>query len=153
MARKGTKDEASRKALYYSRFYGGKIGTAPKVPVRSLADFSIWYTPGVGAVSTNIQAHPDLSFEYTNRWNTIAIATDGSRVLGLGNIGPVAALPVKRAWSEVSRSAYNPTARGSITVIEGTNAITRRQTNRIPSSGRRGRTVSSTCTLPMAQEP
>jgi len=90
----GSKDEASRKALAYSRFYGGKIGTAPKVPVRSLADFSIWYTPGVGAVSRAIESDPDLSFEYTNRWNTIAIVTDGSRVLGLGKIGPVAAMPV-----------------------------------------------------------
>ncbi len=94
MPRKGAKDESSRKALKYSRFYGGKIGTAPKVPVRSLSDFSIWYTPGVGAVSMAIHANPALSYEYTNRWNTIAIATDGSRVLGLGNIGPVAALPV-----------------------------------------------------------
>jgi hypothetical protein len=48
---------------------------------------------------------------------------------------------------------YNPAARGSINVIEGTNAITNRQTNKIASSGIRGRTVSSTCTLPMAQEP
>ncbi|MDV3294095.1 MAG: NADP-dependent malic enzyme [Nitrososphaerales archaeon] len=94
MPRPKPKDDASRKALAYSRFYGGKVGTIPKVPVRSLDDFSIWYTPGVGAVSRAVQANPDLSFEYTNRWNTIAIATNGSRVLGLGNIGPVAALPV-----------------------------------------------------------
>lgn len=94
MASKKPKEEYSRKALSYSEFYGGKIGTEPKVPVRSLDDFSIWYTPGVGAVSTAIHHQPDLSFEYTNRWNTIAIVTDGSRVLGLGNIGPVASLPV-----------------------------------------------------------
>ncbi|MDV3277129.1 MAG: NADP-dependent malic enzyme [Nitrososphaerales archaeon] len=94
MARPKVKDEASRKALVYSRYYGGKVGTAPKVPVRSLDDFSIWYTPGVGAVSKAIEARPELSFEYTNRWNTIAIATDGTRVLGLGKVGPEAALPV-----------------------------------------------------------
>ncbi len=90
----GPKDEASRKALAYSKFYGGKVGIAPKVPVRSLEDFSIWYTPGVAAVSRVIQADPELSFEYTGRWNTVAVVTDGSRVLGLGNIGPEAALPV-----------------------------------------------------------
>ncbi len=84
----------SRKALSYSKFYGGKVGIAPKVPVRSLQDFSIWYTPGVAAVSRVIQADPELSFEYTARWNTVAIVTDGSRVLGLGNIGPEGALPV-----------------------------------------------------------
>ncbi len=87
-------EEASRKAIKYSAFYGGKIATTPKVPVRSLDDFSIWYTPGVAAVSKLIHDNVDLSFEYTNRWNTVAIITDGSRVLGLGRIGPEAALPV-----------------------------------------------------------
>ena len=88
------KEEYSRKALEYSKFYGGKVSVAPKVPVRSLDDFSIWYTPGVAAVARAIEADPDLSFEYTGRWNTVAVVTDGSRVLGLGNIGPEGALPV-----------------------------------------------------------
>ena len=88
------KEESSRKALEFSKFYGGKVTVAPKVPVRSLDDFSIWYTPGVAAVSRAIEADPDLSFEYTGRWNTVAVVTDGSRVLGLGNIGPEGALPV-----------------------------------------------------------
>ncbi len=88
------KEESSKKALAYSKFYGGKVAVAPKVPVRSLDDFSIWYTPGVAAVSKAIEADSDLSFEYTGRWNTVAIVTDGSRVLGLGNIGPEGALPV-----------------------------------------------------------
>jgi malate dehydrogenase (oxaloacetate-decarboxylating) len=88
------KEDSSRKALIYSKFYGGKVTAAPKVPVRSLDDFSIWYTPGVAAVSRAIEADKDLSFEYTGRWNTVAIVTDGSRVLGLGNIGPEGALPV-----------------------------------------------------------
>ncbi len=87
-------EDASRKALKYSIYYGGKIGTALKVPVRSLDDFSVWYTPGVAAVSKKIAMDPDLSFEYTNRWNTIGVITDGTRVLGLGNIGPEASYPV-----------------------------------------------------------
>ncbi len=87
-------DEASRKALEYSAFYAGKVGTVPKVPIRSLDDFSIWYTPGVAAVSRAIEKDRELSFGYTNRWNTVAVLTDGSRVLGLGNIGPEASLPV-----------------------------------------------------------
>jgi malate dehydrogenase (oxaloacetate-decarboxylating) len=87
-------EESSKKALSYSKFYGGKVMIAPKVPVRSLDDFSIWYTPGVAAVSRAIEANSDLSFEYTGRWNTVAVVTDGSRVLGLGNIGPEGALPV-----------------------------------------------------------
>jgi malate dehydrogenase (oxaloacetate-decarboxylating) len=83
-----------RLAVELSRFYGGKVETVPKVPIRSLRDFGLWYTPGVAEVSRAIRADPDLSFELTGRWNTIAIVTDGSRVLGLGDIGPRAALPV-----------------------------------------------------------
>ncbi|MCP8312199.1 MAG: NADP-dependent malic enzyme [Candidatus Methylarchaceae archaeon HK02M1] len=87
-------NEASRLALKYSSIYGGKIEVAPKVPIRDLKDFSIWYTPGVAAVSEAIKSSRELSFEYTCRWNTLAIITDGSRVLGLGDIGPEAAMPV-----------------------------------------------------------
>jgi malate dehydrogenase (oxaloacetate-decarboxylating) len=83
-----------RRAVELARYYAGKVETVPKVPVRSLEDFALWYTPGVAEVSRAIQADPDQSFELTGRWNTIAIVTDGSRVLGLGDIGPRAALPV-----------------------------------------------------------
>ncbi len=76
------------------KFYGGKIETIPKCFIKSLNDFDIWYTPGVASVSRLIAQDRDLSFEYTNRWNTIAVVTDGSRVLGLGDIGPEASLPV-----------------------------------------------------------
>jgi malate dehydrogenase (oxaloacetate-decarboxylating) len=71
-------DESSRKALVYSAYYSGKIEIVPKVPVRSLDDFSVWYTPGVAAVSKEIEKEADLSFEYTNRWNTIAVLTEGT---------------------------------------------------------------------------
>ena len=94
-ARSQGKTEAlGRRAVALSEFYQGKVEVVPKVPVRSLRDFSLWYTPGVAEVSRAIQADPDRSFDLTGRWNTIAIVTDGSRVLGLGDIGPRAALPV-----------------------------------------------------------
>ncbi|ADL19383.1 Malate dehydrogenase [Acidilobus saccharovorans 345-15] len=76
------------------RFYGGKIEVLPKVPVRGLKDLAVWYTPGVAAVSRLISSDPDLSFELTSRWNTIAVVSDGTRVLGLGKVGPEAAYPV-----------------------------------------------------------
>lgn len=81
-------------ALRYASFYGGKIEMIPRVPVTGLDDFSILYTPGVAAVCNAIRERPELNMEYTSRWNTIAVITDGSRVLGLGKIGPEASMPV-----------------------------------------------------------
>jgi malate dehydrogenase (oxaloacetate-decarboxylating) len=81
-------------ALRLGPRYRGKLETAPKVPVRGLADFSVWYTPGVAAQSRAIQADPALVFEHTNRANLVAVVSDGTRVLGLGDIGPLAGLPV-----------------------------------------------------------
>ena len=81
-------------AMRLHPYYGGKIETIPKAAIRSLDDFSIWYTPGVAAPCRDIQAHPDKVFEHTNKGNTVAIVSDGTRVLGLGDIGPEAAMPV-----------------------------------------------------------
>lgn len=92
-------EDFNRKAIKYSEFYKGKIQVVSKVPVRHLQDFSIWYTPGVAAVSRKIAENTDLSFELTGRWNSVAILTDGSRVLGLGNIGPEGAMPVMEGKS------------------------------------------------------
>ena len=74
--------------------YRGKIQIAPKVPVASLADYAIWYTPGVAEPCRAIACDPDQVWELTNRGNTIAVVSDGTRVLGLGDIGPAAGLPV-----------------------------------------------------------
>ncbi len=81
-------------AVKLSPYYGGKLEIVPKIPIRSLEDFAVWYTPGVASVSKAIHEDLRLSFEYTSRWNTIAVVTDGTRVLGLGDIGPEAAMPV-----------------------------------------------------------
>ena len=75
-------------------YYRGKMATLPKVPVQSIEDFSIWYTPGVAAPCQAIADSPEKIFELTNKGNTIAVISDGSRVLGLGDIGPKAGLPV-----------------------------------------------------------
>jgi malate dehydrogenase (oxaloacetate-decarboxylating) len=76
------------------RFYEGKVQVMPKCAIRSTDDFAVWYTPGVAAACREIQANPEKSFELTNRWNYVAVVTDGTRVLGLGDIGPEAAMPV-----------------------------------------------------------
>ena len=76
------------------KFYEGKMQVMPRCAITSPDDFAVWYTPGVAAPCRMIQADPDKSFELTNRWNSVAIVSDGTRVLGLGDIGPEAALPV-----------------------------------------------------------
>jgi malate dehydrogenase (oxaloacetate-decarboxylating) len=76
------------------RLYRGKIEVAPRCRVRDLHDFDVWYTPGVAAPCREIQADEELVYEYTSKWNTVAVISDGTRVLGLGDIGPKAAVPV-----------------------------------------------------------
>ena len=96
MTTRGTVPVSSNDAIAIERHnaYRGKIQTVAKCPLASQADLAVWYTPGVAAPSRAIHASPALAYDYTNKGNTIAIVTDGSRVLGLGNIGPLAALPV-----------------------------------------------------------
>ena len=74
--------------------YRGKMATIPKCPVRGYEDFSIWYTPGVAAPCEVIKDSPEEVYNLTNKGNSIAVISDGSRVLGLGDIGPQAGLPV-----------------------------------------------------------
>ncbi len=81
-------------ALELHKQHHGKIETKLKIPLQTKEDLSAAYTPGVAAVSKAIHENPTTAKEYTLKQNTIAVITDGSAVLGLGNIGPLAALPV-----------------------------------------------------------
>jgi malate dehydrogenase (oxaloacetate-decarboxylating) len=83
-----------KKAPGMHAFYQGKVETTLKCAVTSFDDFGIWYTPGVAAPCKEIHADPAKAFDYTNKANAVAVVSDGSRVLGLGNIGPLAGLPV-----------------------------------------------------------
>lgn len=87
-------EQPAREAIRLHQFYAGKIEVWPKAAVRDVDDFAYWYTPGVAEPCLAIAADHERSYELTGRGNTIAIVSDGSRVLGLGNIGPEAAMPV-----------------------------------------------------------
>jgi len=92
-------EEPARKAMKMHPYYRGKIEVIPKVPITSFQDFGIWYTPGVAEPCKDIAKNPDKVFEHTNKWNYVAVVSDGTRVLGLGNIGPLAGLPVMEGKS------------------------------------------------------
>ena len=84
----------AEEALRLHPVYRGKLEVTPKCSIRNCEDFSIWYSPGVAAPCRDIAAHPEQVFRHTNKANFIAVVSDGTRVLGLGDIGPHAALPV-----------------------------------------------------------
>ena len=99
--RKLTKEELIAKAqkpnadaMRLHPFYQGKVEVSPKCCVRDFDDFAIWYSPGVAAPCRDIQKNPEKVFEHTNKANMVAVVSDGTRVLGLGDIGPEAAIPV-----------------------------------------------------------
>ncbi|QYX32712.1 malic enzyme-like NAD(P)-binding protein [Sphaerospermopsis torques-reginae] len=73
---------------------GGKISIASRIPLKSVSDLAMAYTPGVGRICKAIAQNPEEVYHLTIKQNTVAIVTDGSAVLGLGNLGPAAALPV-----------------------------------------------------------
>ncbi len=101
MEMKVTKEELLAKAkkpaadaMKMHPYYQGKIEIVPKCVIRDIQDFAIWYTPGVAEPCKDIQKNPEAAFQHTNKANMVGIVTDGTRVLGLGDIGPMAGLPV-----------------------------------------------------------
>lgn len=91
--------KSRERALRYHEERRGKIQITSKVPVNNLDDLSLAYTPGVAEPCREIERQRDLVNLYTNRANTVAIVTDGTAVLGLGDIGPEAGLPVMEGKS------------------------------------------------------
>ena len=91
--------QPAAEAMKAHAYYRGKIAPQLKCPVRGMDDFSIWYSPGVAAPCLDIAESPKRVYDLTNVGNTIAVISDGSRVLGLGDIGPQASLPVMEGKS------------------------------------------------------
>jgi malate dehydrogenase (oxaloacetate-decarboxylating) len=87
-------EKPGQDAMRLHPFYKGKVEVSLKCSVRSIDDFAIWYTPGVAEPCLDIRDNPENSYLHTNRANSVAVVSDGTRVLGLGDIGPEAAMPV-----------------------------------------------------------
>ena len=87
-------EDIGLRSLELHRKNRGKVGTSVRVNCNDKDGLSLAYTPGVAAVCKEIEKNADTAYDLTMKWNTVAIVSDGTRVLGLGNIGPLAAIPV-----------------------------------------------------------
>lgn len=99
--------DIGKKALALHKKLNGKISTKLNKEVRSRADLSLVYTPGVAAVSSHLAKHPRDARDYTIKGRTVAVISDGSAVLGLGNIGPYGALPVMEGKAALFKTFAN----------------------------------------------
>lgn len=88
------KNEYAQKSVDAHKKYGGKVAIHSKMPLDTIDDLSIAYTPGVAQPCLDISENRELAYDYTSKQNTVAVVSDGSAVLGLGNIGPEASMPV-----------------------------------------------------------
>lgn len=91
-------------ALEQAKKFGGKLEVIPKVAIENKRDLSIAYTPGVASVSTAIANDKELGYELTSKKNTVAVVSDGSAVLGLGDIGALAAMPVMEGKAAIFKA-------------------------------------------------
>jgi malate dehydrogenase (oxaloacetate-decarboxylating) len=122
-------------AIKRHRASRGKVSIASKMAVETLEDLSIAYTPGVAAVCMAIAEDRAESFQLTNRANTVAVVTDGSAVLGLGNIGPEAAMPVMEGKSILFKGLADIDAIPICLATQDSNVIIQIVRNLAPSFG------------------
>ena len=98
------KIDVAKKALALHKKLGGKIRIVPATPIRNRADLSLVYTPGVAAVSSYVAKNPKEARAYTMKGRSVAVISDGSAVLGLGNIGALGALPVMEGKAAIFKT-------------------------------------------------
>lgn len=123
------------KALAVSKKMGGKIEMKSKVPIETMHDLSIAYTPGVAEVCREIHNDIEKVYDYTAKKNTIAVVTDGSAVLGLGNIGPEASIPVMEGKAALLKRFANVDAIPIALDTQDTEEIIKTIENLAPSFG------------------
>ncbi len=102
-----SKKDLGKEALELHKKYKGKLFTGLNKKIKNREDLSLMYTPGVGAVSSFVAKHPEKVRDYTIKNNTVAVISDGSAVLGLGNIGPYGALPVMEGKAALFKTFAN----------------------------------------------
>ena len=122
-------------AIIRHRASRGKVSIAPKMKVETAEDLSIAYTPGVAAVSLAIAADKAESYALTNRGNTVAIVTDGTAVLGLGNVGPEAAMAVMEGKSILFKGLADIDAFPICLATQDNQSIIQTVKNLVPSFG------------------
>lgn len=115
--------EVGKASLALHKKLRGKVGIVPKMAVKNKQDLSLVYTPGVGAVSSYLAQHKEKLSEYTMVGNTVAVVSDGSAVLGLGNIGPEGALPVMEGKSMLFKALSGIDAFPIVLSTQDTEAI------------------------------
>lgn len=113
----------------------GKLETKSKVSVKTIQDLSVAYTPGVAAVSSYLAEHPEMLSEYSIKKNTVAVISDGSAVLGLGNIGPAGAMPVMEGKAVLFKEFANIDAFPIVLDTQDTEQIIQTVKNIAPGFG------------------
>lgn len=129
------KKDVSKEALALHKKLRGKVGIVPKTSVKNKRDLALVYTPGVGAVSSYVAVHKEQVAEYTMKGNTVAVISDGSAVLGLGNIGPEGALPVMEGKSMLFKALAGIDAFPIVLATQDTEDIIRTVKNIAPVFG------------------
>lgn len=117
------REDFGKQALLVHKKLRGKIAITPKASVKNKGDLSVYYTPGVGAVSSYLATHKEKMAEYTMKGNTVAVISDGSAVLGLGNIGPEGALPVMEGKAMLFKALSGIDAFPIVLATQDTEAI------------------------------
>ncbi|XKT74736.1 MAG: NADP-dependent malic enzyme [Patescibacteria group bacterium UBA2163] len=129
------KKNTGQESLAQHKKYGGKLSVESKVPLKTKNDWSTYYTPGIAAVASHLAQHPEAARTHSIKKNTVAVISDGSAVLGLGNIGPYGALPVMEGKAAIFKTMADIDAFPIVLDTQDTDAIIETIVNLAPGFG------------------